>query len=498
MSVSFNRLGQLGRTGNQMFQIASTIGIGLKNGHFCQFPKWQYEEYFINKLPSGSLKGETIKEKNFHFEEVVLKENGFYNLDGYFQSERYFENCRDIIKEQFTFKPDFIEHCKSKFNHFDKPTIAIHIRRGDYVNNPSHHNLTISYYLNALSKLDWKNSNLLFFSDDQEFTKWHFGCLPNAYFSNRSEIEDLCLMSLCDNFIIANSSFSWWAAWLGEKKDSIIIRPKNHFAGGQLKHDIKDLYPKRWVEIDEEKPDLMDLTFIIPVAYDHTDRRSNLNTSIFHIYKNFETNIKVIEQGGLSFCYTKNFAEYSRFQSKEFHRTKMINDSVKESKTPFCVNWDADMLINPVQIWRSYQLLKAGKDIVYPYIGTFNHVERHFLGNIIDNLYKLIGMEFRHAKESFGGAILFNKEKFLKAGGENENFISFGPEDAERYHRFIKLGLDVVRVNGPIYHMDHFRGINSSKTNPFIESNRKEWHKVRHMKITELENYINTWVWKKN
>jgi hypothetical protein len=498
MSVSFNKLGSFGRLGNQLFQIASTIGIGLKNGHFCQFPKWEYEKYFINQLPGGSLKGETIKEKNFHFDEVKLEENGFYNLEGYFQSEQYFDNCKDIIKEQFTFKPEFVEKTKAKFDHFDRPTIAIHIRRGDYVGNQAHHNLSIKYYLNALEKLDWGNSKLLFFSDDQEFCKWHFSCLPNAYFSPCNEIEDLCLMSLCDDFIIANSSFSWWGAYLGEKRHSNIIRPKDHFAGTLLRHDIKDLYPERWTVIDEEKIDLNDLTFVIPVAFDHNDRKNNLNSSIYHLYKTFETNIKVIEQGGIAFCYTKNFADYSRFNSKEFHRTKMINDSVKESETPFCVNWDADMILNPVQIWYSAQLLRSGQDIVYPYIGTFNHIERSFLINLLENHYNLIGKEFRHAKESFGGAIFFNKESFLKAGGENENFISFGPEDAERYHRFIKLGLKVCRVNGPIYHMDHFRGINSSKTNPFIESNRAEWHKVRQMSMIDLETYVNTWKWKRN
>lgn len=490
--ITFSKLGAFGRLGNQLWQIASTAGIAITNDTCSNFPEWKYEDYFINKLPHNLLQGILIKEKNFHYDEYKLT-NSNYDLHGYFQSYKYFEDWSSIIKEQFTFKPDFIEQTKAKFNHFDKRTIAIHVRRGDYVGNLSHYNLSMGYYLTALEELDWQNSNLLFFSDDIEFCKWHFNCLPNAYFSPCNEIEDLCLMTLCDDFIIANSSFSFWGAYLGEKSYSKVVRPINHFAGNQLKHDIKDLYPTNWIANDDNRPNIEDTTFIIPVSYDHDDRVDNLNLITKNIINNFETNINIIEQGGIKFVYTSDFAVYRNSKYSEFHRTKMINDCAKFITTPYIVNYDADILLNPVQIWYSVQLLRQGKDIVYPYDGTFNHINRSSIPYLSNNLYYLIGKQYPNAKESFGGAIFMNRESFLNAGGENEKFISFGPEDAERYHRFIKLGLGVVRIKGAIYHLDHYRGINSSKSNPFITANRIEWHKVRNMSKEELIEYIKTW-----
>lgn len=497
MSFTFNKLGKMGRLGNQIFQIAATIGISLKNGRYCGFPEWEYDKYFINRLPIQRKSNLEVNEKNFHFDEYVLQSNLTYNLHGYFQSWKYFESYKREIKEQFTFTDSFKKETINKFNHFDKKTIAIHVRRGDYVDHTGHYNLTINYYLSAIENIyNWKDCNLLFFSDDQEFCKWHFSCLPNAYFSPCNEIEDLCLMTVCDHFIIANSSLSWWGAYLGKKTYSIVIRPKNHFHGTLAKHDIKDLYPVEWLVMDDKKPDLKDVTFVIPVKYDHNDRMANLNLAVQHLQSNFETNIHVIEQGGNKFLYTRDFAKYVTFDTPYFHRTKMINIIASMfSKTEFVVNFDADVILNPVQIWYSVQKLRDGLDIVYPYDGTFNHVDRVFMQKLQKNHYPLIKMNFRTAKESYGGAVFMNRKSFLNAGGENEKFISFGPEDAERYNRFLKLNLNVIRINGGIYHLDHYRGLDSSKKNPFIEANRKEWHKVKDMNPDELKKYIKTWPW---
>jgi predicted glycosyltransferase involved in capsule biosynthesis len=174
----------------------------------------------------------------------------------------------------------------------------------------------------------------------------------------------------------------------------------------------------------------------------------------------------------------------------------MINNCVKECNTPFAANYDADVLINPVQLWYSVVLLRNGKDIVYPYDGMFCHVGGDYIEKIKENMHALIGKLFYSATESFGGCLLFNCKSFMDAGGENEKFVSFGPEDAERFHRFLKIGLDVIRVKGSLYHLDHYRGINSSKQNPFIENNRAEWRKIQALSINKLKEYIETWTWK--
>lgn len=491
--IKFVSLGNLGRLGNQMFQVASTIGIAERNKTLAVFNNWEYLKYFDNELTVHNYPGAiSVREKNFHYNDYKLCGEHDYSLHGYFQSYKYFSN--DF---KFKFKTDLKQKSLSLLPKNDRENITIHIRRGDYVGNPSHYNLSIRYYLNALEAIgNWQDYNLCFFSDDIEYAKWHFQCLPNAYFIHGTEIEDLCTMTLCDHFIIANSSFSWWAAYLGAKEHSAIIRPKEHFAGNQLRHDIKDLYPEEWIVVsDETKPVLLDTTFIIPVAYDHNDRVANLNLSIQHIQTNFNTNISVIEQGGTKFNYVEEYCDYAFYKSQEFHRTRMINKIAKFVTTDYVVNWDADMILNPVQLWYSVQLLRLGIDVVYPYDGNFKHIDKDKHKYLTANLDWLIGKDLKGPIESWGGAIFLNRKKFLSVGGENENFISWGPEDAERFNRFLKMGLKVDRLKGQIYHLEHYRGRNSGRHNPHLEANRKEWHKVRLMERDELFSYINTWEW---
>lgn len=494
--ISFSELGKMGRLGNQLFQIASTIGIAAKNNMHASFPLWKYNDFFDAVIcPVGKWEIQ-IKERNFHYDDYEIYNS--CDIKGYLQSEKYFKHIEKEIRNQFRFEKHFSLNCylNMRVPKNGKKNIAVHVRRTDYVNNPSHYNLSMRYYLNALDSIpNWQDFNLLFFSDEIPFCEWHFDCLPNAYFmKGGSDIEDLCTMSLCDHFIIANSSFSWWAAWLCDNPNKIVIRPAEHFAGNQLKHNIKDLYPESWkVVSDKVNVELNDVTFVIPVHHDHNDRAANLNLVAYHLHKNFSTKLIVGEQGSRKFNYTKDFARYIYFEADNFHRTWMINEMAKEAETPFVVNYDADILINPVQIWYSVQLLRKGVEIVYPYDGNFKHVARPEHGNLAENLYWLIGTNHKGPIGSFGGAVFMNKESFFKAGGENEKFIAFGPEDAERFHRFLKLGLSLIRVKGPIYHLDHYRGINSSKTNPYIHENRAEWHRVRNMDKETLTKYIESW-----
>lgn len=501
--ITFSQLGSKGRLGNQLFQIASSLSISLNNGRFFGIYKWEYEKHFTGtfiKIPEMRKPGTEIKEPAFHYNKIELPKEGSYDLNGYFQSYKYFENCEKIIREQFEFTDELQNKCRGNLPANGRKNIAIHVRRGDYVGNPSHYNLSIRYYLNALEAFgNWQECNLVFFSDDIEYAKFHFGCLPNLHFMTGSEIEDLCTMTLCDHFIIANSSFSWWGAYLSKSESKIVIRPQEHFAGNQLKHDIKDLYPQEWkVVSDNDKPNLLDTTFIIPVKYDHADRKANLELSLSHIANNFATEVSIIEQGGNKFAYLEPMYDYAQFGGEKFHRTRMINTIAKFVRTPLIVNWDADMLLSPVQIWYSVQLLRAGIDIVYPYDGNWRNVGRHIQPLIQSSIDWLIGKSFSGPIESWGGAIFMNRARFLSVGGENENFISWGPEDAERYVRFLKMGLSVERLKGFIYHLEHYRGSDSGRHNPALEANRKEWHMIRLMEPDKLKEYVNTWPWKQS
>ena len=158
-------------------------------------------------------------------------------LDGYFQSEKFFIKYRKDILKEFTLKQDQqTEEYKNIANKIksDKNTISMHIRRGDYVTDlktTKHHGvLGIEYYKQALTILNRTNPNIYVFSDDIDWVKKNFTFLPkNSYFVSKHKFnsaQEITLMSLCHNNIIANSSFSWWGAWLNQNKSKKVVAPR--------------------------------------------------------------------------------------------------------------------------------------------------------------------------------------------------------------------------------------------------------------------------------
>ncbi|ALJ04587.1 hypothetical protein APS56_05290 [Pseudalgibacter alginicilyticus] len=252
----FSRLGKKGNFGNHLFQIASTIGIAIKNAHGFAFPRWEYAKYFIYDFPlyDEKLKYHLIKENTYHFSNIELKE-GNYDLNGWFQSEKYFNV--DAVKMCFKFRPEIINQVKIKYKKaLSKKYILISVRRGDFVNNPYYFQLDYKYYFLAITRNfnDWQNRTLIFTSDDIEYCKKHFQFLPNAIFIEKSNvIEQLALGSLCHDFVISNSTFSWWMAWLGENKESKVLRPIKNFRGkfGTINND-KDYFPERWLAFNSK------------------------------------------------------------------------------------------------------------------------------------------------------------------------------------------------------------------------------------------------------
>lgn len=224
------------------------FGVTKRNFSLNKFPNLSY-----NILPNTNL-SEWSNEKNknkivkinddFRYKELEYKEDCHYYLDGYWQSEKYFIEIENIIRESL--KPT--ETIKSRFEEYSiKNSISIHIRRTDYINSNGFHPLqTIDYYKKGLEIIG-KYDNLLIFSDD---IKW---CKENLKFDNmifiegNDDIEDLWLMSLCDNNIIANSSFSWWGAWLNENPNKKVIAPKKWF--GKTNQNSKDIIPELWIKI---------------------------------------------------------------------------------------------------------------------------------------------------------------------------------------------------------------------------------------------------------
>lgn len=502
MKISFSQLGNHGRLGNQLFEVHSTMGMAWRYRAEAVFPVWQYEQYFNPPLPHGEMQTKRINEQHFHHYDWELTES--CDVVGYLQSEKYFGSIR------LTFKNEFVRETLSKSQLdglFSKTVICIQIRRGDYVGNGNYHQLSVNYYIDALMTHfpNWRDHNILFISDDIEYCKVHFACLPNAYFSaGNSDIEDMALASCCDHFIISNSSFGWWCAWFGEKPHSKIIHCDCLHSGKLTAKGHDDYYPERWTahtKADHKIP-LKDVTFTIPVYFDHVDRRANLDLSLFMLQSAFDTNFIICEQGGNKFEYTSKWAKYMKATSKEFHRTKMLNDMCNAAETDIIVNWDCDVIIPPMQIYMAVEELRSGADMAYPYDGGFARMPRaQWLGQL--NKHRdigIVGAEPFKGREpghnSVGGAVMFNRNAFMDGGMENERMISFGPEDCERHDRFQMLGYKVRRVKGPLFHMNHFVGVNSTPRNPHFKTNHQELGKIRAMSADELRDYVDTWPWR--
>ena len=219
--ISIEGLGKNGRLGNQLFQVASTIGIANKNqakpvfeSWYCTYTNKDISSFFKNKLEYRKqiIPSWRYIENGFNFNRIPYRNN--MSIKGYFQTEKYFSECKDLIYHYFepsdVLKDKVVGDYK-KLRLEGKKTSSVHIRRGDYIGNHVHEVCDLNYYNNAISymKNHFQVEKFLIFSDDIEWCKNNFKG-PEFYFSeNEIDIEDLFLMTLCDNHIISNSSFSW-------------------------------------------------------------------------------------------------------------------------------------------------------------------------------------------------------------------------------------------------------------------------------------------------
>ena len=178
---------------------------------------------------------------------------------GYWQSEKYFLDHEEQIRREFSFKP-FTDSVNIELAQKIKDSpcaVSLHIRRGDFVSNPKantyHGALPPSYYADALRYLskELPSLELFVFSDDIEWVKANvdFATHPVHFVSHNTganSFQDMALMSLCNHHVIANSSFSWWGAWLNPSKDKIVIAPKDWF---MKPINTKDLIPSSWIRL---------------------------------------------------------------------------------------------------------------------------------------------------------------------------------------------------------------------------------------------------------
>lgn len=254
------------------------------------------------------------------------------------------------------------------------------------------------------------------------------------------------------------------------------------------------------------RPDLRDVTFIIPVYIDSMSRLRNLRCNLRHLTRLFATNILIGEQisGGAMPVEEKlkNFADSFEYFAVEthsaenpFHHTRMVNLLLARVETPFVCNLDCDMILFAGQYLTATQLLRwNAADFVVPYNDRSVHIPESKKNAILKILAKrpLADDEMNDFAElvwrgySVGGALFATTETYRAGGGENENFVGWGWEDHERIIRFEKLGYRVRRVPGHFYHFSHPRDATSSAEHPHYEANENELRRVMAMSPAAL------------
>lgn len=252
--VTFPALGKNGRLGNQLFQIAATLGVTADNDLMAVFPEWEYNKYLATPIPVGLCPYNPThfyQEPSFNYTKIDLSvslktslvfEQHVYALEGYFQSKKYFEKYESEIIKRFTPSKEVLNKIFDKYKGNIANTCAIHVRRGDYVNNPFYHQLDLDYYITAMDYIRKETSvhRFVIFSDDIAWCKRNFTGQKFIFTEGNTDFEDLIYMSLCDHQIIANSSFSWWGAFLNRNTEKRIVYPEKWF-GEVAKLDHSDL-----------------------------------------------------------------------------------------------------------------------------------------------------------------------------------------------------------------------------------------------------------------
>ena len=270
--IGFNALGRMGRLANQMFQYASLKGIARNVGVDICIPnhvqavddgignklRTEHFDYFDLRVNVGVLNNgyaPVVNERHFHFDEELFDMcPDHVSLQGYFQTEKYFKHIETEIREDFVFKNEILKPCREMISSVENP-LALHVRRTDYISNSDNHfNLPIEYYEASLQHFE-NDRNVIIFSDDPEWCKSQKLFSDDRFMisENTDNRVDLCLMSLCNDFIIANSSYSWWGAWLSTNKNKKIIAPVQWFGktGYTKDHNTKDLIPDEWTRITD-------------------------------------------------------------------------------------------------------------------------------------------------------------------------------------------------------------------------------------------------------
>jgi len=249
-----------GGLGNQMFQWAATYSAAKKysTDYFFDLSYFRKEKskstrwnLQITKFQNVDVSESIapchlpIREDRGNFGEI---ENNTF-LSGYWQSEKYFLDCSDEIRSKFHFDRNTIKYVMKKYPDIRGNSLSIHVRRGDYLwLQEIHPVLTVEYFKRAYDMIGDATSSVFIFSDDISWCEENLK-FDNAIFVNEDLMTDLCMISLCKNNIVSNSSYSWWGAWLNTNPEKKVIAPKT-WLGRKSNYNQEHIVPSNWIQID--------------------------------------------------------------------------------------------------------------------------------------------------------------------------------------------------------------------------------------------------------
>lgn len=248
---------------NQMFQVATALSYAKDNKVNAVFPMIKNKDKFGNYIENIFSKLNTTEFDSddyileFHqpsFNFCKIPKTTKIRIHGYFQSEKFFIHNKEMIKEYFLPSKNLEIYINNKYSKILEDSLSLHFRFGDYTNLQKHHPMMLKtdYYEKVIEKN--KRKNLLIFSDNVEVAKnINFLQRDNVTFiEGESEVTDLFIMSKCTDNAIANSSFSWWGAWLNENANKLVYYPKIWFGPKLKKFDTTDLFPESWKRVENK------------------------------------------------------------------------------------------------------------------------------------------------------------------------------------------------------------------------------------------------------
>lgn len=266
-----------GGLGNQLFQYATARSVALRTSAPLEldlsfYRSRRHRRFQLDAFPisvqrmsgrgtAGRLlekwlhRGEVYQEPHYHFDSTVLSLQAPVKLKGYFQTPRYFDEFADIIRAELKC-PDPINPEVQRYGQriASQASASLHVRRGDYVTDPNAKqtfaSCSVDYYARALERFS-PDVTVYVFSDDLDWCREHLPdseqlCYPPDDL-NPSDLDDFWLMTQARHHVIANSSFSWWAAWLATQEDAINIAPEKWFVDPSRCDD--DLIPDDWIRV---------------------------------------------------------------------------------------------------------------------------------------------------------------------------------------------------------------------------------------------------------